>query len=104
VAADAAAQITSNEGAKENQDGEQIDQPEHRDPRIGGVVMATPGNARAEEVKCYGINKCKGTGECGGKDHSCAGKNACAGHGWLKIDKDKCLKIKGGRLTPAEGD
>jgi uncharacterized membrane protein len=68
------------------------------------VVMATPGNARAEEVKCYGINKCKGTGECGGKDHSCAGKNACAGHGWLKIDKDKCLKIKGGRLTPAEGD
>jgi len=66
------------------------------------IVAATPGQARAEEVKCYGINKCKGTGECGGKGYSCAGNNECAGHGWLKIDKEKCLKIKGGRLTPDE--
>lgn len=69
------------------------------------AMTAGPDVAHAEddEVKCYGVNKCKGTGECGGKGHSCAGHNECAGKGWIKLDKDKCLKIKGGRLT-AEGE
>jgi uncharacterized membrane protein len=65
------------------------------------AVAATPGKALADDqVNCYGVNKCKGTGECGGKGHSCAGHNECAGQGWIKLDKAKCLKIKGGRLTP----
>ena len=51
------------------------------------------------KVPCYGMNKCKGTGDCGGTDHACAGKNACAGQGYLKLDKETCLKIKDGRLT-----
>lgn len=71
-----------------------------------GLFMAAslgaPSVAHAEEVPCYGINKCKGTGECGGKEHSCAGENECAGKGWIKIEKEKCLKIKDGRLTPEE--
>ena len=53
----------------------------------------------ADHVPCYGINKCKGTGECGGKGHSCSGKNECKGQGFLKLEKDTCLKIEGGRLT-----
>ncbi len=60
-------------------------------------------HVRAEEagkVPCYGINKCKGTGACGGTAHSCAGQNACKGQGYLELDKDTCLKIEGGRLTP----
>lgn len=65
-------------------------------------LVGTSGSAHAEEAPCYGINACKGTGECGGKDHSCAGKNECAGQGYLKLDKEMCLKIKGGRLTPEE--
>jgi uncharacterized membrane protein len=52
-----------------------------------------------EAVSCYGINKCKGTGACGGKGHSCAGENKCKGKGLLKLDKDTCMKIEGGRLT-----
>jgi uncharacterized membrane protein len=68
------------------------------------AMSAAPEQVRAEgndtEVKCYGVNKCKGAGECGGKGYSCAGKNECAGQGWIKLDKDKCLSIKGGRLTP----
>jgi uncharacterized membrane protein len=66
------------------------------------AVSVTPDQARADdaEVKCYGVNKCKGSGECGGKGYSCAGKNECAGHGWIKLDKDECLAIKSGRLTP----
>jgi uncharacterized membrane protein len=59
--------------------------------------MATAGDA--EKVNCYGVNKCKGAGDCGGKGHSCAGENACKGQGYLKIDKETCLKIAGGRLT-----
>lgn len=64
---------------------------------VSGLVLPAP--AAAEEAPCYGINKCKGTGECGGKNHGCAGENECKGKGWLKIDKEKCLKIEGGRLT-----
>jgi uncharacterized membrane protein len=69
---------------------------------VVGSTLAVPGVAHAEDVECYGINKCKGTGECGGKGHSCAGKNECASKGYLKLDKEKCLKIKGGRLTAEE--
>jgi uncharacterized membrane protein len=63
---------------------------------IGPTASADTG----ETVKCYGVNKCKGVGECGGKGHSCAGKNSCKGQGYLNIDKETCLKIEGGRLTP----
>ena len=74
---------------------------------VAGLVAAmgvlgrasTSHAAESEHVPCYGINKCKGVGECGGKGSSCAGSNACAGQGYLKLDKDTCLKIQGGRLT-----
>ncbi len=56
--------------------------------------------AHAEDVACYGINKCKGTGDCGGKGASCHGTNACKGQGFLTLPSDVCLKIEGGRLTP----
>jgi uncharacterized membrane protein len=70
----------------------------------GLLTLAVPAGTatahEAETVKCYGVNKCKGVGDCGGKGHSCAGENACKGQGYLKIDKETCLKIEGGRLTP----
>jgi uncharacterized membrane protein len=62
------------------------------------IGTATAGDAEA--VHCYGVNKCKGTGDCGGKGHSCAGENSCKGKGYLEVDKETCLKIEGGRLTP----
>jgi len=70
----------------------------------GLLTLAVPvGTATAEDaakVHCHGVNKCKGTGDCGGKGHSCAGGNACKGQGYLSMDKETCLKIEGGRLTP----
>ena len=63
------------------------------------IPMGTAAAEEAEKVACYGINKCKGTGACGGKGHSCAGENSCKGAGFLKLDKETCLKIEGGRLT-----
>ena len=62
-------------------------------------VAADETSAGGNDGACYGINKCKGAGECGGKGHSCAGMNACKGQGYLKLNKDTCLKIEGGRLT-----
>jgi len=64
----------------------------------GAVAMSSSAQA-GETVACYGINKCKGAGDCGGKGHACAGKNACKGAGAIKLDKETCLKIEGGRLT-----
>ncbi len=75
---------------------------------VGGTAAFAAdahGGGSGEKAPCYGINKCKGTGACGGKHddgtgYSCAGNNACKGKGWLSLDKDTCLKIEGGRLTP----
>jgi uncharacterized membrane protein len=65
---------------------------------LGGTAQAA--EEKAEKVKCYGANKCKGQGACGGPGHSCAGKNACKGQGYVDTDsKEACLKLEGGRLT-----
>ena len=67
---------------------------------VGTAHGAEGAAAPAGKVPCYGINKCKGAGDCGGKGNSCAGKNACKGTAFIKLEKDTCLKIQGGRLTP----
>jgi len=48
-------------------------------------------------VKCAGINSCKGKGACAGAGHACAGKNSCKGQGWVKASKADC-KAKGGEI------
>jgi uncharacterized membrane protein len=64
----------------------------------GGIAQAAE---KAEKVKCYGANACKGQGACGGAGHACAGKNGCKGQGFVEVDsKEACLKMAGGRLTP----
>jgi uncharacterized membrane protein len=68
---------------------------------VAGVSVTASADAeKNEKVACYGVNKCKGTGACGGKGHSCAGENKCKGQGYLKLDKEECLEMEGGRLTP----
>ncbi|MEE9328450.1 MAG: hypothetical protein V3U71_14290 [Cocleimonas sp.] len=53
--------------------------------------------ATVAEVKCSGINSCKGTGACGGASNSCAGQNSCKGKGWVKASKADC-DAKGGKV------
>ena len=65
---------------------------------VAAATFVAPTAALAEDVECHGVNTCKGTGACGGKGHSCAGQNACKGQGWVKLDKEQCLK-QGGKLT-----
>ena len=72
---------------------------------VGGATASAEagsdhGAGSGEKAHCYGINKCQGTGACGGEGRSCAGTNGCKGQGYLELEKDTCLKIEGGRLTP----
>jgi outer membrane biogenesis lipoprotein LolB len=53
--------------------------------------------AKVAEVKCSGINSCKGTGACASATHACAGQNSCKGQGWVKASKADC-EAKGGKI------
>jgi hypothetical protein len=67
---------------------------------------AKPDSTASADIKCLGVNECKGKGACGAADgsHSCAGKNECKGKGWISIPASECT-AKGGKefaaATPA---
>ena len=69
------------------------------------LFLSGAGIARADEkmggdeVRCAGINACKGQGSCAGAGNSCAGQNACKGKGVVEMSKDDCMK-KGGKVEP----
>lgn len=76
------------------------------------AALATPSAARAEEQKtagpeqvpCWGVNACKGLGDCGAagcRQSGCHGSNACKRKGFLRLEKETCLRIENGRLTKA---
>ena len=62
-------------------------QPAQADEKAGG-----------DQVRCAGINECKGHGSCHGAGNSCAGENSCKGKGVVKTSKDECAK-KGGKVV-----
>jgi uncharacterized membrane protein len=55
--------------------------------------------SEANEVKCSGINSCKGQGSCAGAGHECAGKNGCKGQGWTKVSSARECTDKGGKVN-----
>jgi uncharacterized membrane protein len=50
------------------------------------------------QIKCTGLNECKGKGACAGAGNSCAGKNECKGKGVTKATEADC-KAKGGTVV-----
>jgi hypothetical protein len=54
--------------------------------------------AKVAEIKCSGINSCKGTGACASSTHPGAGQNSCKGQGWVKASKADC-DTKGGKVV-----
>jgi len=64
----------------------------------GAALTAAPTAAQADEVKCMGINACKGQGSCKTAQNDCKGMNSCKGHGWLPTaSADEC-ESKGGTV------
>jgi len=63
-------------------------------------VSGTAGQAVAthheggEQVKCEGVNGCKGQSECKTDHSACNGQNECAGKGWVHLSPEACAKAK----------
>lgn len=65
---------------------------------VAGGAAAQDGGGTASNVKCLGINDCKGTSACGVPGgHSCHGANECKGKGWISVSEEECKK-KGGTV------
>lgn len=65
----------------------------------GAITARAEEKAGDDQVRCAGINGCKGQGSCAGAHNACAGKNACKGQGIVKTSAADC-KAKGGTVAP----
>jgi uncharacterized membrane protein len=60
-------------------------------------VFADEGQ-ESKQVKCMGINACKGQGKCQTATNACAGHNSCKGMGWLLSPSAKACEEQGGKV------
>jgi hypothetical protein len=65
----------------------------------GGIVVNADDSAGTVQVRCSGINSCKGQSFCATAKNACAGQNACKGQGWLRVSREECSS-KGGQVLP----
>jgi hypothetical protein len=64
----------------------------------GAVAARAEHKSGGDEVRCAGINACKGQGGCAGAHNACAGQNGCKGQGVVKTTEAEC-KAKGGTVA-----
>ena len=63
---------------------------------LSGVsTTAVMADEKVAEVKCSGINSCKGTSACATATSACAGQNSCKGQGWVKATAADCTAKEG---------
>ena len=68
---------------------------------LSGAVSADEGAAGKTadaNIKCAGINSCKGQTACKSASNECKGKNSCKGKGFLAVSKEDCAAKKGTEL------
>ncbi len=58
------------------------------------MTAADPAAAQGANVKCEGVNGCKGQGGCKSAGNECKGKNGCKGKGFTEMSKADCDKAK----------
>lgn len=54
------------------------------------IAYAADASSATDQVKCSGVNACKGMSECATAASSCKGHNSCKGQGWLNMTKSDC--------------
>lgn len=80
--------------------------------KVTGLVLAigaasvfalTPAVSNAahggKEVKCYGVNACKGKSSCKTANNACKGQNTCKGKGFVAMNAKQCDQV-GGSTKP----
>ena len=63
----------------------------------GMFALAVPMSAAVagENVKCMGVNACKGHSSCKTADSSCKGHNSCKGKGFVSVSEEACTQLGG---------
>jgi uncharacterized membrane protein len=57
-----------------------------------GFVARADSSVVAAQVRCFGINNCRGQSFCATAKNACAGQNACKGQGWLRVSRQDVLR------------
>jgi hypothetical protein len=63
-----------------------------------GSVTAMAQDKARMNVKCAGLNECKGKGGCKSAQNDCKGKNACKGKGFVEVSSSQECAQKGGTV------
>jgi uncharacterized membrane protein len=63
---------------------------------MSNIVAAADMETSAAQMKCSGVNACKGMSECASASNACKGQNSCKAHGWMNMSKADC-DAKGGK-------
>jgi len=63
-----------------------------------GMPLASGAAAKDAQVKCAGVNSCKGHSECKTATSECKGLNGCKGEGWVTMKSSAECKAAGGTV------
>jgi uncharacterized membrane protein len=69
---------------------------------VSAPFTSTLAQANHHEVKCYGVNACKGQSHCKTAKNACKGKNSCKGQGFAMESTKKCKEMGGSMHEPKE--
>ena len=64
-------------------------------------ITSTIAQAATSDVKCYGVNACKGESACKTASSSCKGHNSCKGKGFVMKTADECTTLGGSTEEPS---
>jgi uncharacterized membrane protein len=64
-------------------------------------VTSALAEGASSNVKCYGVNACKGQSECKTASSGCKGQNTCKGQGFKEMSEEQC-KSKGGQVSESK--
>lgn len=66
---------------------------------LASGFTATAVAAESAEVKCMGINACKGKGACKTANNACKGQNSCKGTGVTMVESTEACAKAGGTVV-----
>ncbi len=59
------------------------------------TIPMTASAAEVANVKCFGVNACKGHNDCKTATNACKGHASCKGQGFVEMSKHACDAIGG---------